>query len=189
MADELLTGDKEIAAAFDMSPESVRREIETYPDPLPARNFRGRRVWARRSRVALWRQRHPEDKASHPVAGLDVARGMFAIGKVVRLSAKRCYELVSWASEPPADPLPVWRGVDGAPCAYRDALIDWLDRQSGPAASPRRRRKLGPGVGQGRRQPETAGTRETQKARVQSVREVVIDGPPQGKCDKVGKAA
>lgn len=149
--DELLDGAKGISEASGLPPDAVRREIASYPDPLPAKRFRGGLIWARRSRVELWRKRHPEitptgrrrptRPGDHPVPELEVARRLFRIAKLVRRSVAQCQKLLPWSSKPPADPLPVWKDRQGVLCAYRDALLDWLDRQSVPASSPRLRRK------------------------------------------------
>lgn len=140
MADDspILDGDTGIAHVVRRSEAWVRRERATYPDPLPAKRFRGGRVWAHRSRVALWLQRRDPDASS----GLAVVHGVVRIAAVIRRCAAHCQDLLPWAAKPVADPIPAWRSEDGKVHAYRDALVDWLDRQSAPSASPRFRRKM-----------------------------------------------
>ncbi len=140
MADDspIVEGDKGIAAIVGRSTEWARRERATYPDPLPAKRFRGGRVWAHRSRVALWLQRRDPDASS----GLVVVHGVVRIARVVCRCVAHCQALLPWAAKPVRDPIPAWKSEDGKVHAYRDALVDWLDRQSAPSASPRFRRKM-----------------------------------------------
>lgn len=184
MSERIVDTHKEIAAILETSVSSVRREVNTYPDPLPVRRFGGGRVWARRERLLLHRRRHAEG-AKHPIADLPIVDGREHVARFVRLSLDRVRKLAPCSVPPVKDPLPVHRRADGTMWAYRDALIDWLDRRSVTAGAPRYRRRWG----RGETAPETAGTRETQKARAQTVREVVIDGPPEDECAKVGEAA
>lgn len=138
--DPLVEGDKEIAVLLGVSVETVRRQRATYPDPLPARRFRrgrGGAVWARRERVRLWQLRHVEPV----VVDLPKVVGRVAIARFVRLSVRQCRRLLPWTCPPVRDPLPVWRDADGHLLAYRDALLDWLDRQSEPSAAPRYQRR------------------------------------------------
>ncbi len=184
MSERIVDTHKEIAAILETSVSSVRREVNTYPDPLPVRRFGAGRVWARRERLLLHRRRHAEG-AEHPIPDLPIVDGQEAVGRFVRLSAERVRKLAPWSEPAAKDPLPVHRRADGSMWAYRDALIDWLDRRSVTAGAPRYRRRWG----RGKTAPETAGARETQKARAQTVREVENGDPPQNECAKVGKAA
>ncbi len=58
MSERIVDTHKEIAAILETSVSSVRREVNTYPDPLPVRRFGAGRVWARRERLLLHRRRH-----------------------------------------------------------------------------------------------------------------------------------
>jgi hypothetical protein len=139
---DLLRGHKELAAAAGRPVRTCQELVATYPDPLPAKRFRGRIVWARHERVALWARRHPIKGAPDPT--LPKVDGWFAIARFVRLAVPTARQLAPWSSLAGRDPLPVDRdNATGRVWAYRDALLDWLDRQSEPAASPRRRRKWG----------------------------------------------
>jgi hypothetical protein len=139
---DLLRGYKELAAAAERPVRTCQELVATYPDPLPAKRFRGRIVWARPERVALWARRHPLEGAPDPT--LPKVDGWFAIARFVRLAVPTTRQLAPWSSLAGRDPLPVHRDEATARVwAYRDALLDWLDRQSEPAASPRRRRKWG----------------------------------------------
>lgn len=138
MGEVVVEGIKGFAAALDMSERTVRREMASYPDPLPAKRYRGGVVWARDDRLTLWKRRRFE---ARPAQGLTLITSLRRIGKFVRLSLSRAKELAPWHRKAPADPLPLWRDASGRVHAYRDALLDWLDRQSAPAAAPRFRRK------------------------------------------------
>lgn len=130
--DEIVEHVKNIAAALALHEATVRREMHLHPDPLPAKRLRGGKVWARRSRLPLWKRRRYA--AEHPVPGLALVSGWVRIAGVVRLTASRAQHLAPWASPAPRCPLPVWRDVEGRVHAYRDALIDYLDLVSEPVS-------------------------------------------------------
>jgi len=146
VADVRVEGEKDIAEVTQRSVAQVRREVASYPDPLPAWKLRGAkgRLWGLRSRLAAWAQRHPADGA--PVSGeLAVVEGGEAIGRVVRIRPGRLWLFLPWTQPGKLllDPLPVWRGDDGSLRAYREALHDWLDRRSehaGAGKAPTARR-------------------------------------------------
>ncbi len=144
MSERIVDTHKEIAAILETSVSSVRREVNTYPDPLPVRRFGAGRVWARRERLLLHRRRHAEG-AEHPIPYLPIVDGQEAVGRFERLSAERVRKLAPCSVPPVKDPLPVHRRADGTMWAYRDALIDWLDRRSVTAGAPRYRRRWGRG--------------------------------------------
>lgn len=138
---EILIADgyKQIADLLEMPESTVRREVDTYPDPLPVRRLGEGRVWAKPERLRLHRRRHAEG-AAHPIQGLPIAEGWEKIAGFVRLTIVRCREMAPWARDGGLDPLPVHRREDGTVFAYRDALVDWLDRRSRTAGSPKYRR-------------------------------------------------
>ena len=137
----ILDGDKGIAEFVGRRVRWVRDQRATYPDPLPAKRFRGGLIWAHRSRVALWLLRHAKKKAGP--SDLVIVCSIPSIARVVGRSVDACNRLLPWASKPVRDPIPAWRTSAGRVRAYRDALVDWLDRQSAPSASPRFRRRCG----------------------------------------------
>lgn len=145
MAEDLLVeGGKAIAAVCGRSLWSLREQMATYPDPLPVWRLRGGRLWARRDRLLSWCRRHPIDDrgwplrgVQHPVPGLTVVRGRLAIGRVVRLLPRRVAQLLPWVATEDTDPIPAFRDASGTVLAYRDALLDWLERQSVTARAPR----------------------------------------------------
>ena len=136
---DLIDGHKELALAVGRSVRACQELVATYPDPLPARRFRGGRIWARPDRVELWSRRHPLEGTPDPT--LAKVEGWLSIARFVRLSSARAKQLAPWSSLAGGDPLPVDRDQSGGTWAYRDALLDWLDRQSKPAAKPRVRRR------------------------------------------------
>lgn len=148
LTEKRVEGEKAIAEFVGCSVAWLRVEVATYPDPVPVRRFRRRRIWGFRDRLELWRRRHPLDGAP-PSGDLVVLVGREDILRVVRLTPRQLRRLLPWSSPLALDPLPVWRGEDGQLRAYRDALHDWLDRQSehaGAGRAPTRRRwksKLG----------------------------------------------
>jgi hypothetical protein len=173
---ERVDGEKAIAEVTGRSVAQVRREVAMIPDPLPAWRIKGAkgRLWALRSRLALWALRHPVD--GEPESGrLLVLEGGEAIASFVRVQPGRLWRLLPWTGpgRKLEDPLPVW--VDGGRLrAFRDALHDWLDRRSehagaGKAPTPRRRwqsrlvterkREM-----REKRLPESAGARSEKKA-------------------------
>lgn len=129
----VIRGYKELAQAADVSVRTCQDLVATYPDPLPAKRFRGNGIWAFRERVDAWRRRH----AKTPDASLVRVTGWLSIATVVRLSAVRAKQLAPWTDT--RDPLPVHHEA-GEVWAYRDALLDWLDRQFEPPSRPRIRR-------------------------------------------------
>lgn len=145
--DDIVEGAKAFAALLDMSPAMVREELATYPDPLPAWRLRGGRIWSRRSQLLAWGARHPRvgrrrsDDVRHPLPGLVVVSGRAKVARVVRLRWRQVLRLLPWSPPPPPDPIPAWRNAEGVVCAYRCALLDWLDRQSVASSSPRFRRR------------------------------------------------
>ena len=186
--DLLVEGDKGIAALLGVSVETVRRQRATYPDPLPARRLRrgrGGGVWVRRERLRLWQLRHAK-----PVVGdLPMVTGRLGIARFVRLSVRQCRRLLPWTSPPVRDPLPVWRDAAGHLRAYRDALLDWLDRQSEPSAAPRyqrrwesnlvtKRKRRARSEGEPVRRPP-ASAREVTESTAQKIRQEGSKGPAQ----------
>lgn len=144
MSEAIADTHEQIAAILETSVSSVRREVNTYPDPLPVRRFGGGRVWARRERLLLHQRRHAEG-AKHPIADLPIVDGREHVARFVRLSLDRVRKLAPWNRPASKDPLPVYQRADGTMWAYRDALIDWLDRRSVTAGAPRHRRPWGRG--------------------------------------------
>lgn len=127
--DPRVEGEKAIAELVGRTVLELRREQTLYPDPVPVRRFRGWHVWGYRDRLALWARRHPRPGEPPPI-GLGEVAGREAIARVVRRTQRQLRRLLPWSDPAVADPVPVWRGEDGVLRAYRDALHDWLDRQS-----------------------------------------------------------
>lgn len=174
----IVEGYKGIAALLNEPESSLRREANSYPDPLPVRQFGDDgRVWAKPERLRLHRLRHA-DGAQHPIAGLAIVELWERVAKLARLSIERARKLAPWVEPAVEDPLPVMHREDGTIWAYREALIDWLDRRSRTAGAPRYRRRWGgqkASAKRGRPQrkgakkrartlPESAGARSEQKA-------------------------
>lgn len=184
MAEALLVeGGQAIAAVCGRPLATLREQMATYPDPLPVWRLRGGRTWARRDRLLSWCARHPVDSrgfpardVQHPLPGLAVVRGRVHMGRVVRLLPRRLARLLPWAATSGNDPVPAYPSADGTIWAYRDALLDWLDRQSERARRPRFRRRWATNLVSERKRrgrterkvvPKTASARrETQAARV-----------------------
>jgi hypothetical protein len=140
---ELLEGHKAIAEALGISERTVRREAATYPDPLPVRQWGDSGgVWGKPERLRLHRLRHAQG-AVHPIAGLPVVTEWAAIAKMARLSIHRAQHMAPWSEPASEDPIPVFRLSDGRVAAYRDAMVDWLDRRSRAASAPKFRRMWG----------------------------------------------
>lgn len=136
---EWLSGYKEISVATGKGESTIRKEAATYPDPLPVRKLGRKHVWALHDRIRLHEQRHASDV--HPIPGIPIIEGWVRIAKMVHLSASRARHLAPWSAAAPPDPLPVFRLSSGTIAAYRDAVVDWLDRRSGTASAPRYRRR------------------------------------------------
>jgi hypothetical protein len=141
MSETLLEGYKAIANALGMCEATARSEAATYPDPLPVRQWGdGGGVWGKPERLRLHRLRHAKG-AVHPIAGLPVLVEWAPIAKMARLTIDRAKHLAPWSEPAVEDPIPVFHLTDGRVAAYRDAMVDWLDRRSRTASGPRYRRK------------------------------------------------
>jgi len=188
---QLVEGGRAIATVCGRPLGTLREQMATYPDPLPVWRLRGGRTWARRDRLLAWCARHPVDARGrpaldvrHPLDGLVVVSGRFAIGRVVRLLPRALAKLLPWAATAGEDPVPARRGLDGVIWAYRDALLDWLDRQSERARRPRFRRRWESNLVSERKRMREGGAEEPARRPRASAREI-----PERTTQKVRAAA